>query len=103
MVEWRVKKLSDNLAPTRRIFMKFDIWGFFENLSRIFKFHLYRTRIKGTLHEDQYPFFVISLSFLLGMRNMSYKSCIENQNTLFVFCNFFSKIVPFMRKCGKVL
>jgi hypothetical protein len=28
-----------NSAPTVRIFMKFDIWGFLENLSRIFKFH----------------------------------------------------------------
>jgi len=27
-----------NSAPTRRIFIKFDIWVFFENLSRIFKF-----------------------------------------------------------------
>jgi hypothetical protein len=28
-----------NSAPTGRIFMKFDIWVFFENLSRKFKFH----------------------------------------------------------------
>ena len=27
----------NNSAPTGRIFMKFDIWGFFENLSRKFK------------------------------------------------------------------
>jgi len=32
------------------------------------------------------------------MRNVSDKSCRENQNTHFVFSNFiFSKIVPFMR------
>jgi len=35
------------------------------------------------------------------MRNVSDKSCRENQNTHFVFSNFFPKIVPFMRKCGK--
>jgi hypothetical protein len=29
----------DNSAPTGRIFMKFGIWLFFENLSREFKFH----------------------------------------------------------------
>ena len=29
----------NNSASTGRIFMKFDIWVFFENLSRIFKFH----------------------------------------------------------------
>ena len=26
-------------APTGRMFMKFDIWGFFENLACKFKFH----------------------------------------------------------------
>ena len=29
----------NNSAPTGWIFMKFDIWGFFESLSRYFKFH----------------------------------------------------------------
>jgi len=29
----------NNSAPTRRIFMKFDIWSFFKNISRNFKFH----------------------------------------------------------------
>jgi hypothetical protein len=29
----------NNSAPTGRIFVKFDIWEFFENLSRKFKFH----------------------------------------------------------------
>jgi len=31
------------------------------------------------------------------MRNVSDKSCTENQNTHFVSYNFFPKIVPFMR------
>jgi len=34
-------------------------------------------------------FFIISLSFLLRVRNVSGKSCRENQNTRFVFGNFF--------------
>jgi hypothetical protein len=29
----------NNVAPTARIFMKFDIWEFFENLKGKFKFH----------------------------------------------------------------
>jgi hypothetical protein len=29
----------NNSAPTGLIFMKFDIWALFENLSRKFKFH----------------------------------------------------------------
>ena len=48
-------------------------------------------------------FFIISRSFLLKMRNVSDKICKGHQNTHFVFSNFFSKIVPFMRKCGKIL
>jgi len=37
------------------------------------------------------------------MINVSHKSCTENQNTHFVFSNFFPpKIVPFMRQCGEV-
>jgi len=31
------------------------------------------------------------------MRNVSDKSCTENQNTHFMFNNFFSKILLFMR------
>jgi hypothetical protein len=85
------------LATTGQICMKFDIWGFFENLSRKFKFHQNWTRIKSTLHEDQYTFLVISRSVLLRMRNVSDTGCRENQNTHFVFGNSFSKIVLYMR------
>jgi hypothetical protein len=43
-----------------------------------------RTTIK-----NQYTFLITSRSVLPKMRNMSDKSCRENQNTHFVFCNFF--------------
>ena len=46
-------------------------------------------RIKGTLHEDRYMFCITSHSFHLRMRNVSDKSCRENQNTHFVFNNLF--------------
>jgi len=54
--------------------------------------------MKGTLHEDQYTFVIISRSFLLRMRNIS-ENFRENQNTHFVFSSFFftPKIVPFVR------
>jgi len=55
------------------------------------------TRITGTLHEYEYTFLIISRSFLLRMRNVSDKSCRENQNTHFIPNNFLPKIVPFMR------
>ena len=45
--------------------------------------------ITGTLHEDRYKFLIVSRPFLLRMRNVSDKSCRENQNTHFVFNNFF--------------
>ena len=73
---------SNNSAPTERIFMKFDI--------------------RGTLHEDQCIFMIIFRSVLPRMRNISDKFWRENQNTHFIFSNFFSKNVPFMR-CGKLL
>jgi len=44
----------NNSAPVGRIFMKFDICVFFENLARKFKFHLNWTRIRNTVHEDRY-------------------------------------------------
>jgi hypothetical protein len=56
---------------------------------------------QGHLHEDQYTFCIISRSVLLKMQNVSHRNCRENRNTYFVFNNFFSKIVPFMRSCGK--
>jgi len=80
-----------------------EIWYLRLFRKSVEKFHYNRTRIKGTLHEDQYTFFIISRSFLHRMRNVSNKTCRENQNTHFVFCNFFQKIVPFTRKCGKTL
>ena len=42
-------------------------------------------------------FMIISCWILLVVRNVSDKSCRKDQNTHFVFSNFFSKIDPFMR------
>jgi hypothetical protein len=86
-------------APNGRIIMKFGIWVFFESLSPKFKSHYNLTTMTGTLHAaDRYTFLIISRSVLLRMRNVSDKSCRENQNTHFVFGNFFflEKILPCM-------
>jgi hypothetical protein len=45
------------------------------------------TRTEGTLHEYQHIFTIIYRSFLFRIRNISDKSCRENQNTDFVFEN----------------
>jgi hypothetical protein len=75
-------------ASIGRIFMKFNIWIFFGNPLRKFKFYYNLTRIPGTSNEDQYTFFIISRSILLRMRNVSDKICRGNQNTLFCSTNF---------------
>jgi len=52
----------------------------------------------GTLHEDQYTFLIICHSFLLRIRNVSDKSCRENQNTHFICSNlFFKNRVAYLR------
>ena len=56
---------------------------------RKFKFHYNLTRITSTLPEEQYTFFIIFLSFILRMRNISDKSCRENQNNYFMSKNDF--------------
>jgi hypothetical protein len=45
--------------------------------------------MKGTLHEDKYTFSIISRSVIHRMNNISDTSSRENQNTQFVFNNFF--------------
>ena len=43
----------------------------------------------GTLHENQYTFFIKPHSVLLRMRNISDRSCRENKITHCIFNNFF--------------
>jgi len=80
----------NNSALTGRIFIKFDIWIFFENFERKFKFHSNRTRITDTLHVDHCTSLIISHSVLLGMGNVSG-----------IKTYVFSKILPFMRQYEK--
>jgi len=46
-------------------------------------------------------FFIIPSSVLLRIRNVSDKSRRENQNTHFMFSNFFRKSCP-LWDCGKI-
>jgi hypothetical protein len=80
-----------NSNSTGRIFMKFYIRGFFENLLRKFKFQLYLTRTMSTLHIYLCTFMIILGSIILIMRKFSDRNCRENQNTQFMFNNFFSE------------
>jgi len=78
----------NNLAPTGQIFVKFEIWVFFENLSRKFKFDWNLTRITG-IYMQFNTHFLISRWIILRMMNVSDKRRTENQNTHFMFNNFF--------------
>ena len=53
----------NNSAPSWRIFVSFDIWGFYWNLSRRLKFEL-----KGTSHKDVCKLIIISHRIILVMR-----------------------------------
>jgi len=89
-------------APTGQIFMKLDVWVFFEDLLREFKFNRNRTNINGILRESQYTFLIISISVLPRIRNVSDKRCRENENMFYVQkLLIFLKIMPFNRLCGK--
>ena len=89
---------GNNSAPTGRIFMKFDIRVFFENLSRKFKSHLNLTRITSTLHEDLHTFFSYLAQLLLEWE--TFLTIVTDKiKTKFVFNNFFPpKIVPFLKQ-----
>jgi len=76
-------------APTGRICVKFDIWGFFENLSRKFKFLQNLARKTCSIHADLCTFIIVYLWIFLRMKNISDKYCRKNQNTHFMFRTLF--------------
>jgi hypothetical protein len=53
------------------------------------------------LWDNLCTFMMVSCWILLRIRNVLDKSCKENQNTHFMFSNFFLKIVLFMTYSGK--
>jgi hypothetical protein len=59
----------------------------------------------GTLHEDQYTFLIISLSFLPTIKGVSDKRCGENRNTHFIFNKFifFLENHAVYEICGKTV
>jgi hypothetical protein len=71
--------------------MKLYIWGFFQNLSRKFKFHWNLARVTDTLHEDVYTFMIISSQLLLRMRNASDKFVEKIKTHILCSITFFRK------------
>jgi hypothetical protein len=79
------------MVPTGQIFIEFDMWEFFENLCRKFKFYYNWTINTDTLHENQYIFFVIFPSVFNRKKNDSDEICRENHSRHFtrIFNNLF--------------
>jgi hypothetical protein len=67
------------------------IFEYFSKICREIKCHENLTRITGTLHEHTCTFMIISRSVPLRVRNVSDKSCRQNQNTHFMFSEFSQK------------
>ena len=65
-------------ANTGRIFVKFDICFFFENLLTL-------TRMTGTLHENLCKIIIIPRWNFLTIRTISYKNYRENQKRRLIF------------------
>ena len=53
----------NNSASSGRIFIKFDIWAFFENVYRKFTFHYDLTKIMGTVYRHIYIYGDILLNY----------------------------------------
>jgi hypothetical protein len=76
-----------------------EIWNlsiFWKSVKKI-NFYSNLTRLTGTINEYICTFMIISCSVLLRMRNVSDKSCRENNNTHIMFSNIFPNILLLMR------
>ena len=71
--------------------MKFDIWDFLEKSVEKIEVSLKSDKSKGCFTWILFTSMTISRWFLLRMRNVSNESCIENQNTYFMFSDFFPR------------
>ena len=77
-------------------------WIFWKSFTKI-QVSLKSDKNKG--YFTRRPIYSFYHVLLISSYNEKYfrKKCRENQNTHFVFSNFLSKIVPFTRKCGKIV
>ena len=68
-----------------------EIWylSIFQKFAKKIQISLKLTRIMGTLHKDLWTFMTVYHWILLRKRNVSGKNYSENQNTHFIFSNFF--------------
>jgi hypothetical protein len=82
----------NNSAPTGRIFIRFCIWVFYENLSIKFKIYENRAGVKGTVHEDQFTFFKSYFAHLFLEWEMFQTEVLRKIKTHFAFSNILTCI-----------
>jgi len=99
--------INSNLIEIRQelrvLYMKTDICTFMKISINSNLIEIWQELRVLYMKTDICTFMKISRWILFRMKNVSDKSYRENQNTHFMFNNFFflSKIVPFMRQCGE--
>ena len=83
-----MEQLGSHCTDFFKKFFIFKRFFFSKNLSWKFKFHSNLTRLYCTWRSI-YIFLIISRTIHLRIKNVSNKCCRENQNTHFMFGNFF--------------
>ena len=78
--------------PNGHIFVKFYIWGIFENLTRKSNFGWNLRKFADTLYEDVCAFVVISRWILLRIRKISEKECKKIGTTFDVFMHEYGSL-----------
>jgi hypothetical protein len=81
----------NNSDPTKRVFMRFDMWAFFRKSAEKVQVSLKPDKNNGYVTWRHYDIMTASRWTLLGMRNVSDKRCTESQNRYFIFNTFFRK------------
>jgi hypothetical protein len=91
----------EQLYNDRKDFSKIWYFKFYRKSVKKLNFSLNFDKNNRTLHEGRYTFLNISYWIILRMRNLSHKICRENQNTHFVFSNFYF-FLGYCAVCGVI-
>ena len=93
---------TENSIPTGRIFLKFDTWVFFENLSRKFVSSKYDKNNGYFTWRPTHIYDNISLSSSLNEKFFRQKLYKKIKTHSLCSVSIFPNTVPFMRKCVKI-
>jgi hypothetical protein len=100
--DYKLCHVRPSVRPLQKIgshwtdFYGISFWRIFENMSKKYGFHPNQWIMSGTLHEEVHTLMIMFRSIFLERDTLQTK-VIQKIKTHFVFNNFFSKILPFMR------